>query len=254
MTRYSICHVCDPTGDLGAERPLRYLQLFQEVLALDQVFHTTRPVRLTRAWLEHEIEQNLDRHPIWEGSPRPGVVIGIGTRPWAREEMDALVAFGSEPGGVQNVDASSIGLAASIVLRRPGGTEKVRRLLVEGIEILDPFCASVQHADNCERMNEYDLSRAYRPEERPGSRPEPVLVHWQTYLRSDMVEAFGGRDHLLDTPAHAVHELDTGLIIELVTDPFDDDSHAHRETQLRTMKHLGIPSELPPGYDPYAIQ
>jgi hypothetical protein len=245
MDRYIVSHVCDPSGSREVARPFQYVRLFQELLADGHLYAGMKEVIDLRGYLEDKVAKHVrktERDPVFRGGPMPSLMVSFIDEPSLDAEKSVFCCFGSELGSAFPAEANGFHVPARLIRNDPGGPAKVRRLLLEGIRILEPFFAAAEDDANCSRMNAYQLIRTYPPRTRPGGRMEPVLVHWLTYLRSDIVEGYGGKEHVLATPAHRTETLGDGLLIELVGEPFDDDRPEHREAQLRAMKHLDMPA------------
>lgn len=104
------------------------------------------------------------------------------------------------------------------------------------------------------------LGTGQRPGEglRPTGRPISEHVDelgWVTVLSEPLVDAFGGRERVLDTPAWKVQELETGHVVIVKTDnpvePTDVPSISSEEYLLEGRSREELKADLLAGHDPF---
>ncbi len=238
---FDIRHVCEAREDLGVDRALAYLLLFQRTLGIDSLFLGHERVSLTKEWLEDRVAAYLDRMESRSARIRPGVLVSFGNRPGSTYEFGVFVRFGMRPRPGNAAEPSGISVPASYIRSDPTRMADLDTLLEGGVEILDPFYAAIEDSSNCRRMEAYQLSRSVSPGDRPGGKEEPVLLHWKTYFGGDLIKALGGTAVFERLGVPRIRKLGDGLVLELVEGLFDDEDESHRTRQVEVMDLLGIP-------------
>lgn len=218
MRAYQFVQRCRSRNDLRAADVAQFLQLMGEAFDVDFWIYRGEKVDTDEAAIERQLQSLID--PQIPGAGASWIL----SSHHVENPIIAITTTGADEWGRDffDIDFSRCELLPDLSYFR------------RSIEVCRPFEACI--TDN---QNEVDLDAQERQRRFPNFEG-PAILRWYHYMDEPLVEALGGFDHCLRTPAFKVERFCEGVLFQLTEEPFEACNTLHKDYQLRAMRHLGL--------------